>query len=50
MFTFPSGTEQLSIDYSADAVFIYWVRKAMDPRIFITRTDGSFQRTLPLCS
>lgn len=47
MFTFPSGTEQLSIDYSADAVFIYWVRKAKDPRIFITRTDGSFQRTLP---
>ena len=30
MFTLPSGTEQLSIDYSADAVFIYRVRKAMD--------------------
>lgn len=47
MFTFPSGTELFSIDYSADAVFLYWVRKSPDPRIFITRTDGSFQRALP---
>lgn len=47
MFTFPSGTEQLSIDYGADAVFLYWVRKSPDPRVFVTRTDGSFQRALP---
>ena len=46
-FTFPSGSETLSIDYNTDESFVYWVPKAKDPRIFITRTDGSFQRTLP---
>lgn len=46
-FMFPSGSETLSIDYNTDESFVYWVPKAKDPRIFITRTDGSFQRTLP---
>jgi len=46
-FMFPSGTETLSIDYNTDASFVYWVPKAKDPRLFITRTDGSFQRVLP---
>lgn len=46
-FMFPSGSETLNIDYNTDESFVYWVPKAKDPRVFITRTDGSFQRTLP---
>jgi hypothetical protein len=46
-FMLPSGAETLHIDYNTDQSFLYWVPKAKDPRLFLTRTDGSFQRALP---
>jgi hypothetical protein len=47
MFTFPTGAEFFSSSSGTDQAFVYWVPKATDPRVFVSRTDGSYQRALP---
>jgi hypothetical protein len=45
MYTFPNGLEYF-LASSTDQAFVYWVPKAVDPRLFVSRTDGSYQRAL----